>query len=156
VNPKLHFVKFGRYAFDKIDPMVQIYFERLNKFESCQQHIIKDPQSQEFSGQLAKKIGRDGAKAGSAPCQIICFDERGQKTTSPKLAHHLENWLAKSAPIALVIGGPYGIPNWLLEKSTAQISLSDMVLTSDMAWLLLHEQIYRSYTINKGMPYHHA
>jgi 23S rRNA (pseudouridine1915-N3)-methyltransferase len=51
------------------------------------------------------------------------------------------------------VGGPAGIATNVKEKADMLLGLSRMTLPHDMARLLLVEQLYRGFTIIKGMPY---
>ncbi|HDY74349.1 MAG TPA: 23S rRNA (pseudouridine(1915)-N(3))-methyltransferase RlmH, partial [Euryarchaeota archaeon] len=60
--------------------------------------------------------------------------------------------LAKN--IVFILGGPSGLSPSVLEKADHRLSLSRMTFTSQLARLILIEQIYRAYTIIKGVKYH--
>ncbi|MGA1847381.1 23S rRNA (pseudouridine(1915)-N(3))-methyltransferase RlmH [Deferribacter abyssi] len=56
--------------------------------------------------------------------------------------------------IAFLIGGAEGLSDVLKKKCNELFSLSKLTFAHELALLLLSEQIYRSYTIMKGHPYH--
>jgi 23S rRNA (pseudouridine1915-N3)-methyltransferase len=62
-----------------------------------------------------------------------------------------------SGPKRLIfaIGDSYGFNKLSYEKSDAIMSLGPMTFTHDMARLIFLEQLYRSWTILGGEPYHH-
>jgi 23S rRNA (pseudouridine1915-N3)-methyltransferase len=57
--------------------------------------------------------------------------------------------------MAFVVGGPYGLPENILAKADLKLALSKAVFTSDLAWLVVWEQLYRTYSIITGGNYHH-
>ena len=56
--------------------------------------------------------------------------------------------------IYFIIGGSYGLSNSVKQKANTSITLSKMTFTHQMTRLILLEQIYRAFKINKGETYH--
>ncbi len=84
---------------------------------------------------------------------IVALDEKGENLSSHNLAEFLkEKKLTKN--IAFIIGGPDGLNPSIIEEADKRLSLSKMTFTSQLSRLLLIEQIYRAYTIIKGVKYH--
>lgn len=59
-----------------------------------------------------------------------------------------------SGPMMMVIGGAYGLANELIQSADWCLSLSPMTFPHPMARLLLLEQLYRAFKIERGEPYH--
>lgn len=88
---------------------------------------------------------------------VVALDERGKSLSSVKLADLLQrHMLDGTAEIILVIGGPFGLSQTVLERADLRLSLSAMTMTHQMVRLLLLEQLYRACTIIRNEPYHHA
>jgi 23S rRNA (pseudouridine1915-N3)-methyltransferase len=87
---------------------------------------------------------------------IILLDERGEKIDSPGLASLLEDKIAHSNKIVIIIGGAYGVDDNLRERANKVLSISDMVFPHQLVRLILVEQIYRAQEISLGKSYHHA
>ncbi len=86
---------------------------------------------------------------------VIVLDVKGKKISSETLASHMaELSIAGKSSIAFVIGGSLGLGEEILQRSDLRISLSDMTFTHQMARIILLEQIYRSFKINRGETYH--
>lgn len=79
----------------------------------------------------------------------LCVD--GKQYPSMELAKLIMN---TPKNITFIIGGADGLSSRVIGKSHLKLSLSPMTFTHDMCRLFLLEQIYRSYTIIKGLPYH--
>ena len=86
--------------------------------------------------------------------QIVALDERGTSLTTQALATKLRAWQLASDDVALVIGGPDGLEPAFRQAAHERIRLSDLTLPHAMARVLLVEQLYRSWSINAGHPYH--
>ena len=56
--------------------------------------------------------------------------------------------------VALLIGGPDGLDPLLLQAADERIRLSDLTLPHAMVRVLLVEQLYRSWSVTAGHPYH--
>jgi len=85
----------------------------------------------------------------------IVLDERGRMIDSPQLAGILDDPLAHSQKIAIVIGGAYGITEELRQQVRLVWSLSPLVLPHQLVRLILIEQLYRVQKIATGGSYHH-
>lgn len=89
---------------------------------------------------------------------VVAMDERGKALKSTQFAGKIKEWQQDQLvhTVHFVIGGPYGLSQEFMKKCQMNFRLTDMVLPSDMAWLVLCEQIYRAHCINTGNPYHHV
>ncbi|GBD80748.1 Ribosomal RNA large subunit methyltransferase H [Tetragenococcus halophilus subsp. halophilus] len=56
--------------------------------------------------------------------------------------------------LTFVIGGSLGLSEEVLKRSNAQISFGKMTYPHQLMRLILVEQIYRAFRINRGEPYH--
>ncbi len=84
----------------------------------------------------------------------ILLDERGKQFTTLEFTRFIEENIGKLNLIFL-IGSPFGFPSEISLSSPVKISLSKMTLNHQIARILLLEQIYRSFKIIRGEPYHH-
>ena len=86
---------------------------------------------------------------------VIALDVNGQSWSSEELAASLsERELSVQNQTAFVIGGDLGLSPAVLARSNLRLALSMMTFTHPMARLLLLEQVYRSFRILRGEPYH--
>ncbi len=86
---------------------------------------------------------------------VIALDVKGQSWSSEKLAASMsERELSGQNQLVFVIGGDIGVSPAVLARSNLRLSLSRMTLTHPMARLLLLEQVYRTFQILRGEPYH--
>ena len=85
---------------------------------------------------------------------IVALDVLGKQVSTPDLASKLKNWQMLGSDIALLIGGPDGLHDDVLAKAKEKVSLSKLTLPHPLVRVLLAEQLYRAWSINKGHPYH--
>ncbi len=88
--------------------------------------------------------------------RVIALDERGQGLTTMEMANHMDRWQQTGTDVALLIGGADGLHEDCLARAQETWSLSRLTLPHAMARLVLHEQLYRAWTLNAGHPYHRA
>lgn len=87
---------------------------------------------------------------------LVLLDEKGKEFTSREFSTYLEQKLQTvNKRLVFLIGGPYGFSQRVYDAAQGKISLSKMTFSHQMVRLFLVEQIYRSFTIIKGEPYHH-
>jgi len=86
---------------------------------------------------------------------LIALDEGGKSVSSQQFAALLSEHMNRStSTLVFAIGGPYGWAPKIKDHARETISLSPLTYTSQMARLILIEQIYRAMRIIKGDPYH--
>lgn len=87
--------------------------------------------------------------------KIILLDEKGKTLNSKAFATLLENWQERGEhTLAFLIGGAAGHGNKAHKRADFILSLGEMTWPHMLVRGLLVEQLYRSYTILSGHPYH--
>lgn len=149
---KVKIIKFGRPAFKEYDSLCENYSKRLQSGLKLETDLLKvnDPKK---VLELEKKILEESDSTN----RIIALDERGKSFKSTEFAAKLTDWQMEGQikTVTFVIGGPYGLSDFFKGQCHELWRLSDFVVTSDLAWLLLSEQIYRAHSIQNGTSYHH-
>jgi 23S rRNA (pseudouridine1915-N3)-methyltransferase len=139
-------IKIGRIAYPEIRTLAAIYEKRLKGVIKIQQVDVKDDDA------ALKWLGGQGSSH-----LLYLLDERGKLFSSTELAQALRE--ATDDPgiksLVFVVAGPMGPSAPLRSLAARRWSLSRATFTSDMAWLLVWEQMYRAYSILKGTAYHH-
>ncbi|MBS0648374.1 MAG: 23S rRNA (pseudouridine(1915)-N(3))-methyltransferase RlmH [Verrucomicrobia bacterium] len=138
---KIKILTIGKSKENWLQEALAEYEKRLRPFCTFEWILAKnDVQLEEFS----KKEGK-----------FIALDPQGKSMTSEKFAA----WLSKAAinyhsRLAFVIGGAEGLSPALKAQSSFLWSLSPLTFTHQITRLILLEQIYRAYEINRGSDYH--
>lgn len=155
---KIKFYWIGPTKDKRILSLEDEYLSRIQNFIPAEITAISelkksDPRSR--SSQLA----REGKKLlASIPkgARIIALDERGSRFSSRQMAAWMENVTSQGGTneISFVAGGYWGIPEEILRQADQKISLSRMTFPHELARVLLLEQVFRSFSINRGLPYH--
>jgi 23S rRNA (pseudouridine1915-N3)-methyltransferase len=86
---------------------------------------------------------------------IITLELEGKMLSSQEMANKLEKiTLEGSSHITFIIGGSLGLHSDVRETSKFKLCFSKMTFPHQMMKLILLEQIYRSFRIIRGEPYH--
>ena len=86
---------------------------------------------------------------------VVSLEIRGKRMSSETLAEKLRNLaLEGRSEIAFVIEGSLGLSEAVSRRADLKLSFSDMTFPHQMMRVILLEQIYRSFRIIRGEPYH--
>lgn len=153
---KIIFAAVGRMAHKAMAAAVDEYVTRASKMGPVQMRIIPDVKKSAGPDKQCELEGDAILGMLQPGDMLILLDERGREFTSEKFAAWLEQLtLSQRQNIYFVIGGPYGFSDAVYKRADAQMALSQLTLTHEMARLFFAEQLYRAYTIMRNMPYHH-
>ena len=86
---------------------------------------------------------------------LITLEIKGKQLTSEELAQKIDTLgVQGTSHIIFVIGGSLGLGEEVLKRSNYALSFSKMTFPHQLMRVILSEQIYRSYRIIHGEPYH--
>jgi 23S rRNA (pseudouridine1915-N3)-methyltransferase len=106
------------------------------------------------TGRIRKTECRKLLDAIPRGCLCIALDERGASWSTRELAARINGWLADGRDVALLVGGPEGLDDECLKRSELRWSLSPLTLPHPLVRVVVAEQIYRSWSLLQGHPYH--
>ena len=155
---KIVLVVIGKTDERYLDEGCEKYVKRLIHYVPFEMKVIPDLKNRKsLSEEQQKKAEGELLLAQLLPGDdLILLDENGKQFSSRGFAENLEKQMASGCKrLLFVIGGPYGFSNEVYAKAKMKISLSPMTFSHQMVRLIFIEQLYRSFTILKGEPYHH-
>lgn len=86
---------------------------------------------------------------------VIALDIKGKMMTSEELAKKLNSLgIQGKSNIAFIIGGSLGLSKVVLTRADFKLSFSPMTFPHQLMKVVLLEQVYRGFRINRGEPYH--
>jgi 23S rRNA (pseudouridine1915-N3)-methyltransferase len=86
--------------------------------------------------------------------ELWALDERGEEMTSLQLAERMRKLRDDATDLHLVVGGDEGLGAAVLSAARFRWSLSRLTLPHRLARVVVLEQLYRSFEILRGRPYH--
>lgn len=153
---KIRLISVGNKMPDWVTQAYQNYQKRLTG--SVQLELIEIPLSKRGKNadikRLMEKESQQMLAAIPPRYRVICLDVKGKALSTENLAQKLQNYEQQGDNIALLIGGPEGLSSNCLTRADERWSLSAMTLPHPMVRVILAEQIYRSWSLNMGHPYH--
>lgn len=87
---------------------------------------------------------------------VICCDERGKNISSGEYSKILTRAFMDGLDVVILIGGAFGFPESVRERSDFVWSFSRLVFPHIMARIITVEQTYRASQIAVGGKYHHG
>jgi len=85
---------------------------------------------------------------------IISLDKQGTSWSTLELKKKFDEWLSSSTNVSFIIGGPDGLNSKCLNLSNEVWSLSSLTFPHSIVPVIVIEQLYRVWSINKNHPYH--
>ena len=124
------------------------YLKRLQKFARVEIREVPECRTLEEEGQKILSLVPQGS-------WLCVLDVAGIELTSEDFAKKIsELTLGGISNLTFAIGGAFGLSEELRAAAAFRLSLSRMTFTHQMARLILVEQIYRAFKINRNEPYH--
>ena len=149
---RIRFIWPGKTKDEHLRALVSEYLKRLSRFARCEVIETREGAAGDAAG--VEKESHRILEAIPARSQMVLLDLKGREWSSPELAAQVQRWENDSVKeVAIVIGGPRGIGAEVVTRAQAKWRLSHLTLTHEMARVVAVEQLYRAYTINRGLPY---
>jgi 23S rRNA (pseudouridine1915-N3)-methyltransferase len=152
---KIEFWVLGKTSFKYLDEGIQDYQKRLKRFTDFQTVIIPDIKANDPKTFINKEAKQVLDKLNPED-QLILLDDKGKNYTSIQFAEEIEKrQMLHQKKIIFLVGGAYGFDDSIYKRANALLSLSSMTFSHQIIRLVFLEQLYRAFTIIKGLPYHH-
>lgn len=166
---RIQLVVVGRMkdGFSFLQPGIDDYLKRLRAYATVS--VVEVPDEPIRPSKTAEQV-----MAGEAQrimpyirqaSYAVALWERGETLSSERFADSLFTRLGGdpsnggisaggSGPIIFIVGGPLGLHESVTAQCQWTVSLSSMTFPHPMVRLILLEQLYRSFKIRRGEPYH--
>ncbi|WP_214828894.1 23S rRNA (pseudouridine(1915)-N(3))-methyltransferase RlmH [Exiguobacterium algae] len=136
------------------------YTKRLSAYAKVQEIEVPDEKAPEHLSEadmllVKQKEGERILAKLSPDTHVIALAIQGKQRTSEEFARELDQLATYGkSKIAFVIGGSLGLSDDVMKRANDTISFSKMTFPHQLMKLVLCEQIYRAYRINRNEPYH--
>ena len=154
---KITLITVGKIKEKYLKDAIAEYSKRLSKY--CKLDIIEVPDektpdqaSETVEEGIRSKEGEKILRYIKDDMYVITLEIAGKMLTSEELAERMG--IQGKSSIAFVIGGSIGLGKEVLKRSDYALSFSKMTFPHQLMRVILLEQVYRSYRIMNGEPYH--
>lgn len=136
------------------------YTKRLSRY--CKLDIVQVPDektpdsaSETVERQIRDKEGERILSSVKDGSYVVALAIEGEMLNSVKLSEKISALgVGGTSQIVFVIGGSLGLSEAVLKRADYKLSFSPMTFPHQLMRVILLEQIYRSYRIMNGEPYH--
>jgi 23S rRNA (pseudouridine1915-N3)-methyltransferase len=139
---------------------IEEYLKRLTAYAKVEVIEVPDEKAPEELSELEmvqvkQKEGERILAKISQDTYVIALAINGKMQSSEELADTLDKLATYGkSKIAFIIGGSLGLSEEVVKRSNEQLSFSKMTFPHQLMKLILIEQIYRAFRINRNEPYH--
>lgn len=157
---KITIITVGKLKEKYLKDAIAEYSKRLSKY--CKLEIVEV--ADEKTPENASEVVEDAIRSKEAErilkyvkedAFVITLEIAGKQLTSEEFADKIEQLGVRgTSHIIFIIGGSIGLGKEVLAKSDFALSFSKMTFPHQLMRVILLEQVYRSYRIISGEPYH--
>lgn len=157
---KITLITVGKIKEKYLEDAIAEYSKRLSRY--CKLEIIQvadektpDRASEVVETQIKDKEGEKVLSHIKDTAYVVALAIEGKMVSSEELAELIDGLGVRGeSHIQFVIGGSLGLSKKVLERADYKLSFSRMTFPHQLMRVILLEQIYRSYRIVNGEPYH--
>ncbi|MFB6499232.1 MULTISPECIES: 23S rRNA (pseudouridine(1915)-N(3))-methyltransferase RlmH [Bacillus] len=153
-------VAIGKLKEKYLKQGIDEYIKRLSAYAKVDIIELPDEKAPENLSDQDMKIIKD--KEGerilskiSPDAHVIALAIEGKMKSSEELADNMDRLATYGkSKVTFVIGGSLGLSDAVLKRADEKLSFSRMTFPHQLMRLILLEQVYRAFRINRGEPYH--
>ena len=157
---KITLITVGNIKEKYLRDAIAEYSKRLSRY--CKLEILEvadektpDQASEVVENSIRDKEGERILKQIRDDMYVITLEIGGKMLSSEELVEKIDSLgIQGKSSIAFVIGGSIGLGEAVLKRSDYALSFSKMTFPHQLMRVILLEQVYRSYRIINGEPYH--
>jgi 23S rRNA (pseudouridine1915-N3)-methyltransferase len=157
---KITVITVGKIKEKYLKDAIAEYSKRLSKY--CKLEIVEvadektlDNASEVVEESIRSKEAERILKYIKDDAFVITLEINGKQLSSEEMADKIDKLgIQGTSHIIFIIGGSIGLGKEVLTKSNFALSFSKMTFPHQLMRVILLEQIYRSYRIINGDPYH--
>lgn len=157
---RITLITVGKIKEKYLEDAISEYSKRLGRY--CRLEILQvadektpdraggvlETQIKDREGERILSFVKDGA-------YVVALAIGGKMLSSEELAVFMDGLGVRGeSHIQFIIGGSLGLSGKVLDRADYKLSFSKMTFPHQLMRVILLEQIYRSYRIIKGEPYH--
>lgn len=128
---------------------------KLNIIELNESRLNDNPSEKEIESALSNEAKMMLPLLSGKDNYNITMCIEGKQLSSEKFAEKISKMAVDGkSTLNIIIGSSFGISNEIKQMSDFKLSMSEMTFPHQLARVMLLEQIYRAFQIQKGSKYH--
>ena len=157
---RITLITVGKIKEKYLKDAIAEYAKRLSKYCKLEMIEVADEKTPDNASEVVEhairaKEAERILKYVKDDAYVITLEIQGKQLTSEELAEKIEKLgIQGTSHIIFIIGGSIGLGEEVLKKSDFALSFSRMTFPHQLMRVILLEQVYRSYRIMNGEPYH--
>ncbi|MDL0420373.1 23S rRNA (pseudouridine(1915)-N(3))-methyltransferase RlmH [Caldibacillus thermoamylovorans] len=157
---KISIITVGKLKEKYLKQGIDEYLKRLSAYAKVEIIEVADEKAPEHlsEAEMEEVKWKEGERILShlsKDTYIITLEISGRMLNSEQLAAKIDELgTYGKSKLAFIIGGSLGLSKQVQNRSDLALSFSKMTFPHQLMRLILLEQIYRAYRINRGEPYH--
>lgn len=159
-NMEIRVICIGKIKSKEMKLLVDNYANKINHFNKLSIIELNEVTFKQESNENSIKAMQEEAKQilpylNNSFNIALCIEAK--QLSSEELASKLDHVFTNNTnykAINFIIGGSYGIDTQIKEQVDLQLSFSKMTFPHQLMRVILLEQIYRAFCINKHISYH--
>lgn len=157
---KIKIITVGKLKEKYLKQGIDEYSKRLSRY--CKLEMIEVPDekvpetlSQVEMDQVKEKEGQRILNKVSDQDYVFALAIEGKQLSSEEFANELDKLTTRGkSQFVFIIGGSLGLSTEVMQRSNEKLSFGRLTYPHQLMKLVLTEQIYRTFRINNGEPYH--
>jgi|CXWL01.1.fsa_nt_gi 23S rRNA (pseudouridine1915-N3)-methyltransferase len=151
----IRILMLGKNKDDYLDQAIVDFLKRLRPFCHLEMVYIKDERVHEDVAKILKIEAERLREHLKSNEWVIVLDDKGKSFTTEKLSWQFSEWHDRGTNnFVIIIGSAHGLAEELKKKANLLLSLSPLTMNHQIVRLVLLEQLYRIFTLKRGMKYH--
>jgi 23S rRNA (pseudouridine1915-N3)-methyltransferase len=156
----INIVTIGKLKEKYLKQGIEEYTKRLSAYAKIDIIELPDEKAPENLSDQDMKIikEKEGDRILSKiipDAHVIALAIEGKMKTSEELADTMDKLATYGkSKVTFVIGGSLGLSDAVMKRADEKLSFSKMTFPHQLMRLILVEQVYRAFRINRGEPYH--
>ena len=122
------------------------YMKRMGKYHKVDIIEVSDSNMKNEASEILKKINNKD--------YVVTLEIEGKSLSSLELSNFIDRTLISNSVITFVIGGSDGLDEEVKKRANYKLSFSKITFPHQLFWVILLEQIYRSFKIINNEAYH--
>lgn len=144
----------GKNKDQAIDEAIRAFEQKLKPFCRITLQYIKDERITDNPAKALVKEANTIERQLHPDEFVIVLDEQGKQFSTVEFTKFFSTLERDAKTVTFIIGSAYGLAPNIKKKAHLLLSFSSFTMSHQIARLVLLEQVYRIFTLMRGIPYH--